>query len=118
MGMFETMMREREVRERDPAFQAEMIREKREFNDILEKLGKTASDAGYSILLKTPMKLFSGALKSIYDKKYGGEAYLKESFKLFFGKDGALHETTKVAASTIHLSGKAVKIGLRKLFAV
>ena len=116
--MFETMMQKREIRAGSPEFQAEMNREKQEFNNILENLGKNTCDAGYSILLKTPMKLLSNALKTIYDKKYGKEAYLKDSFKLFFGKDGALHNTTKVVASTIHLSGKAVKIGLRKLFAI
>ncbi len=64
------------------------------------------------------MKIFSNNLKTVYDEKYGNKAYLKDSFKLFFGKNGALHNTTKIIAIVTHLSGKIVKIGLRKLFAI
>ena len=114
---FESMMNDREARLRSPTFQAEMAREKAEFETISEKLRKEALDLGYNSILKVPAKHFSNAMKMIYDKKYGMKAYSKESFKMFFGKKGVGHGILKTGAAAIHLTGKTVKIGLRQLFA-
>ena len=118
MGMFENMMRAREVRARSPAFQAEMARENTEFMNVLKNLGDNTLEAGIGILLKTPTTLFLKSLKTIYDKNYNLSNYVKDSFKLFFGKDGVAHKTIKVAANAIHLVGQGAKIGVRQLFKI
>jgi hypothetical protein len=57
-------------------------------------------------------------LKTIYDKKYGQSEYIRDSLKLFFGKDGVAHRTLKVAANAVHLVGQGAKIGVRQLFKI
>jgi hypothetical protein len=118
MNFFEDMMNKREARLKSPAFIAEMAKEKMEFKSILKDLGSNTLDAGYGVLLKTPGQLFMNSMKAIYNKKYGAEAFTKDAFKLFFGKDGVFHNITKVTANAIHLSGKTVKMGVRQLFAI
>ena len=116
--MFESMMRARETRAMSPAFKAEMAREKKEFMNILSHLGNSSLDTGYDFLLKIPLGTLANELKTFYDEKYGQKACVKDTFKMFFGKDGALHNATRVVSSALHLSGKAVKMGIRKLTAI
>ena len=110
-------MRDRETRLRSPAFQAEMSREKAEFKNIAKKFSSEALSAGYTTILKTPLKHFSNAMKMVYDNKYGYEKYGKDSFKMFFDKNGVFHGISKTGAAAVHLTGKASKIGLKYLFA-
>ena len=114
--MFENMMRSRETRGRSPAFQAEIARENAEFMKVLGEFGHNTFDAGVGIILKTPTDLFLNAFKALHRKNYGASEYVKDAFKLFFGKDGIAHRTLKVAGSAVHLVGQGVKIGVRQLF--
>lgn len=118
MNFLEKIVNDREVRLRSPGFMAEMAREKAEFNDILKDLGNNTLDAGCSILWKAPVGLLGNALKTIYNKKYGINAYMKDSFKLFFDKNGVLHNVLKVTANAVAVTGKTVKIGIRQLLAI
>lgn len=118
MNFMEKMINEREARSKSPRFKAEMAKEKTEFKDILNNLGKNTFEAGTKTLLKAPFELFSKSLKAIYNEKYGAEALGKDVGKIFFGKDGVFHGLIKVTGNVIHLSGKAIKIGLRELFAI
>lgn len=106
----------REARGRSPGFQAEIAKERGEFSTILNELGSNAYNAGVTTLLKTPTNIFLNSLKLIYSKKYKGDNFAKDTFKLFFGKDGIAHGTLKVAANAVHLAGQGAKIGVRELF--
>ena len=105
----------RETRGKDPAFQAEMAKEKAEFGNILGGLGSTAFEAGVTTLIKTPTELFLKGLKTAYSKNYTMSDWSKDALGLFFGKDGVAHKTLKVAASAVHLAGQGTKIGVREL---
>lgn len=109
-------MAKREARGRSPAFQAEIAAENAEFFKILENLGDNTLDAGITTLLKAPTSIFLNGLKTIYSKNYNTNAWIRDSFKLFFGKNGVAHKTTKVAANALHLAGQGAKIGVRQLF--
>lgn len=118
MNFFEDQLLKREARLHSPGFMAEMAREKAEFKGILKDFGKNTLDAGYNVILKTPGQLFMNTMKAIYSNGYSGEKLANDSFKLFFGKDGTFHSLGKATANAIHLTGKTVKIGIRKLFAI
>jgi hypothetical protein len=115
---FKEIIANREARMLTPEFAAKIDKEKQEFIEILKSFGNNTLDAGYNVILETPFKIFANGMKLIYKKKYTGEKFGKDFMKLFFGPDGAFHNIAKVAASSIHLSGKAAKIGIRKLFAI
>jgi len=106
----------REARGRSPAFQAEIAAENAEFFKILENLGDNTLDAGITTLLKVPTSILLNGLKTIYSQKYGTKDWAKDSLRLFFGKNGVAHKTTKVAANALHLAGQGAKIGVRQLF--
>lgn len=112
----ESALKAREARAHSPAFQAEMVKENAEFMKVLGNLGSNTFDAGTGLILKTPYKLFTNALKTIYDKKYGGGDYAKDAFKLFLGKNGVGHNALKVTANAVHLGAKGAKVGIRQLF--
>ena len=109
-------MRAREARGHSPAFQAEMVRERAEFTDVLNNFGKNTFDAGVGIVLKTPYHLLVNQLKLFHDKNYHGKNYLQDNLKLFLGKDGVAHNALKVTANAVHLGAKGAKIGVRELF--
>lgn len=118
MGFIENAMRAREARGRSPAFRAEMARENAEFMNVLNDLGKNTFDAGVGIILKTPTILLLNSFKAMHNEKYGMKGYVKDSFKLFFDKNGVAHKTIKVVANALHLVGQGAKIGVRQLFKV
>jgi len=112
------MIQRREARTRTPEFVANMARERAEFSEILNNLGKSTLDVGYGIIIKTPLEMLRNTYKAINVEKYGVKGFTGDLFKALFGKDGAVHNTTKVVSNILYLSGKGIKIGIRKLFAI
>lgn len=115
---FKEILRNREARIRTPEFQAKIDKKRQEFIEILKSFGNNALNAGYNVILKTPFSIFANGMKLMYKKKYTGERFGKDFFKLFFGPDGTFHDLLKVVANAIHLSAKGAKIGIRKLFGI
>ncbi len=110
-------LRAREARAKSPAFQAEMAQENAEFGKVLGNLAGNTFDAGVGIVLKTPYKFLTNSLRLLYDKKYHGKDFGKDTLGLFLGKDGVAHNALKVTANAVHLGAKGAKIGVRQLFA-
>ncbi len=108
-------IRNREARLRSPGFQAEMLREKREFKDQLKETGNSALDFVYTGLGK---KVMGGAINSsakmAFNKKYGFDNLMKDGTKAAFKATGMGLKTMWEIAKT---TGKAAKIGIRQLIA-
>ncbi len=112
----EGTLQARETRARSPEFKAAMAKENAEFGSVLGKLGSNTLDTGVGLILKTPYKLLTNSLKLLYDKKYHGKDFAKDTLGLFLGRDGVAHNALKVTANAVHLTAKGTKIGLRQLF--
>ncbi|HOH11570.1 MAG TPA: hypothetical protein PLK92_02590 [Candidatus Paceibacterota bacterium] len=117
MTTLENILKKREARLRSPAFQAEINKEKAEFQGILRNLGNNALEAGLTFFFRGPLKMTANTLKLMYAKNYDAQRYGKDAFKIFFGKNGVMHSTVRVTANALHLTSKSVKIGFRKLIA-
>jgi len=74
--------------------------------------------SGYNMILNPPLKLFSNGLKTMYKKKYGGKKLAIDTAKTILWKDGVLHSGIKLIAAATHVSGKAIKVSVRKLLAI
>jgi hypothetical protein len=106
----------RDTRFRSPGFQAEMIREKREFKDQLKKTGDRALDFVYTGIGKSVlMGAVNSAAKLAFKKKYGFDNLLKDGTKAVFKTAGMGMKTIWEIAKT---TGKAAKISIRQLIAL
>jgi hypothetical protein len=105
----------RDARLRSPGFQAEMLREKKEFKDQLKETGNSVLDFVYTGLGKKVMGgAINSAAKLAFNKKYGLDNLLKDGTKAAFEATGMGMKTMWEMAKT---TGKAAKIGIRQLIA-
>jgi len=112
------MMQRREARTRTPEFTAAMAREKVEFLEILGKLGGKTKNTGNKLILKEPFKLWQGDCDAFFSGKENKVGYAQGVQKSVFGKRGVAIDTAVLVARMVHLSGKAVKIAIRRIFAI
>jgi hypothetical protein len=112
------MIQRREARTRTPEFIAAMAREKIEFMQILSKLGLNTKNIGNRLIIKEPLKLWEGDLKALASGKKNKVSPAEGVGHAVFGKRGLVFDTAVIVARMFHLSGKAAKITIRKIFAI
>lgn len=104
---------ERERRYNDPAFKAELAREKAELIKSLNGMGSKGLEAAFTGILKAPLTGIGRALQTVGGQKSFGDGLL-DTLKEF-GKAG--WQATQCASLALYSVGKGVKLGLRHLTA-